>query len=157
MSGLSLEDEIRSLKQKEENLLEKYWNRTFGKGVLTGVLIMSLLFSGFLYWDSVDHRVEVPVTVVTCDDCSYDRFESATDRMFRVSYEEVEYSSEEGQELIDEHSLSYVPSFIFGEEVEKAENFTAIKPSIYESGDYYVLRTEGPEVAQRLSDGKQLE
>jgi glutaredoxin len=136
---------------------EKYFNVSFGLGLILGIILTSAAFSGYMYWDSLDQRTTVPVTVVNCDTCDYNRFKDATDRMFKTSYREVDYRSEEGQELIQKYNLKYVPGFIFDrEQLEKAENFTAVKPTLVESEDAYVIPDEGEKVAQRLSSGMYL-
>lgn len=130
---------------------------SFAGGLLVGLIIASAAFSGYIYWDSMDHRTTVPVTVLTCDSCEYDKFKDATDRMFKAQYREVDYQSDEGQQLIQKHNLKYVPGFIFDAgQLEKAENFTSVKPTLVESQDGYVIPDEGVEVAQRLSKGKAL-
>lgn len=137
--------------------LGKYLNISFGLGLLIGVLLSSAAFSGYLYWDSLDHRTQVPVTVVTCEECEWNRFQESTDRMFRTSYREVDYQSEEGQKLIEEHNLKYIPGFIFDKEkLEQTGNFTAVEPALVEFEDAYVIPDEGVETAQRLSEGKLL-
>lgn len=135
----------------------KYLNFSFGLGLLAGIFIASTAFSGYIYWDSLDHRTTVPITVVTCDSCDYERFRNATDRMLKTEYSEVDYQSTKGQELIQKHNLKYVPGFVFDrEQLEKAENFTSIRSTLAESEDAYIIPDEGIEVAQRLSEGEYL-
>ena len=136
----------------------KYWNRSLSLGFLVGILMTAAAFSGFLYWDSMDHRQKVPITVVTCDNCTYQQFRTATDRMFRAEYNEVDYDSEEGQRLIQKYNLKHIPGFIFdGPKLEKAENFTRVRNSVVSFEDAYVIPDEGAETAQRLSKGFELE
>lgn len=135
----------------------KYANISFGLGLLIGVFLASTAFSGYMYWDSLDHRTTVPITVVTCDSCEYERFKDATDRMLKTQYREVDYQSEEGQTLIQEHNLKYIPGFVFsGEQLENAENFSSMQSTLVDSKDAYVIPDEGMEVAQRLSKGEYL-
>lgn len=134
----------------------KCLNKSLGIGLLLGVVLSSAAFSGYLYWDSMDHRTEVPVTVVTCDECEWDKFQKTTDRIFRASYREVDYQSEEGQELIDKYNLKYVPGFIFDRKLEQAGNFSKAEPMLVKSDDAYVLPDEGIKAAQRLSNGTRL-
>ncbi len=136
--------------------LRRFLNMSFFMGLVLGLLISGLALSGFMYWQSLDHRVEVPVTVVTCENCSYGRFINTTDRMFNARYEEVDYQSERGQELIQKYNLNYVPGFIFDDRVEKAEYFARAKPALVEFEDAYVIPDTGLMTAQRLSDGKEL-
>lgn len=127
---------------------------SFMGGFLIGLIIASAAFSGYIYYDSIDKRTDVPVTVVTCESCEYEKFRDATDRMFKASYTEVDYRSEEGQRLIEKYDLKYVPGFIFDrKKLEKAENFTAVEPTLVKNEDAYVIPDEGVEVAQRLSTG----
>lgn len=135
----------------------KHLNRSFALGLLVGLLVASAGFSGYLYWDSLDHRPEVPITVVTCDNCSYDRFQTATDRVFNTRYSEVDYRSQEGQELIGKYNIKYVPAFIFNKKVEDLEGFKRVKHVLVEFEDAYVIPDRGNRVAQRLSSGKELE
>ncbi len=130
---------------------------SFGYGFLVGLLVALLAFGGFSYYQSLDPGVPVEVTVVTCDNCSYERFRTATDRLFNTRYTEVDYRSERGQELIERYNLKYVPGFIFEPEVEEAENFTRVKSVLVRFEDAYVLPDEGNKAAQRLSSGIVLE
>lgn len=149
----SLDDLTEKLNDKISGFRSNL-NRSFALGLMAGILITSGVFSGFLYLNSLDYATTVPVTVVTCDSCEYDRFREATDRMFKTEYREVNYQSEEGQELIREHGLIYVPGFIFeGTQLEKAENFTSVESTLVKSGEDYVIPDAGIEVAQRLSSG----
>lgn len=133
-------------------------NRNFLAGFLLGVFLVSAAFSGYLYWDSMDHRQEVTITVVDCESCNYSKFRKATDRMFNANYREVDYRSEEGQKLIQKHNLKYIPGFVFDKkQLQKAENFSKIESTLVDSGDAYVIPDEGVKVAQRLSDGKSLD
>lgn len=131
-------------------------NRSFALGLILGLVVASAGFSGYLYWDSLDHRTTVQVTVVTCDNCSYDRFKTATDRIFKTEYEEVDYESERGQELVQEYNAKYVPLFIFDRKVEKAENFYRVESILVEFENAYVLPDKSPRAAQRLSNGTSL-
>ncbi len=138
--------------------VKTHLKKSFGTGMLLGILLSSAVFSGYLYWDSMDHRTEVPVTVVTCEECEWSEFRESTDRIFKASYREVDYQSEEGQELIEKYNLKYVPGFIFDrEKIEQAENFTKVEPTLVKSEDAYVIPDEGIETAQRLSEGKPLD
>ena len=147
-------DDFRESLKNRFTALRSNLDRSFGMGLVAGIVITSALFSGFLYLDSLDFATTVPITVVTCDSCEYDRFREATDRMFKTEYREVDYQSEEGQQLIEEHGLMYVPGFIFkGSQLEKAENFTSVESTLVKSGKDYVIPDRGLEVAQRLSTG----
>jgi len=135
----------------------KYANISFGLGLLIGVFLTSTAFSGYMYWDSLDHRTSVPVSVVTCDSCEYDRFREATDKMLKTEYREVDYQSERGQALVEKYGLKYIPGFIFDrEQLEKAENFSSMQSTLATAEDAYVIPDEGMEVAQRLSKGEYL-
>lgn len=137
--------------------LKKFLNRYFAAGLIVGILLSTAAFSGFIYWQSLDHRVKVPVTVVTCDNCSYGKFRNTTDRMFNTRYREVDYRSEEGQRLIEKYDINYVPAFIFDKKIEKADYFERASPALKEFEDAYVIPDTQLKTAQRLSDGKQLE
>lgn len=150
------EDPVEELREQMPDF-RKFLNASFGLGLLIGIILTSAAFGGYLYWESLDHRTEVPIKVVTCDNCSYDKFQRATDRMFKTSYTEVDYQSEEGQQLIQKYNLKYVPGFVFNRSVENAVNFSRVKPSLVEFDDAYVIPDEGVTIAQRLSDGRSLE
>lgn len=143
-----------------QQLIQKmraYLNRSFALGLIIGLLIASAGFSGYLYWQSLDHRTPVPVTVVTCDSCTYDKFRTATDRIFNAKYREVNYQSEEGQRLIQKYNIKYVPAFIFDKKVAETENFYRVKSILVEFDDAYVLPDRSPRAAQRLSNGTELQ
>lgn len=137
--------------------LASHLNRSFAIGLVLGLVIASAGFGGYIYWNSLDHRTTVPVTVVTCDNCSYDRFKTATDRIFKTEYKEVDYRSERGQELIQKYNIKYVPAFIFDSKIEEAENFYRVKSILVEFDDAYVLPDRSPRAAQRLSNGTELD
>lgn len=142
-----------------ENLkeLKRFLNRYFAAGLIAGILLTTAAFSGFMYWQTLDHRVEVPVTVLTCENCSYGKFRNTTDRMFNARYTEVDYKSEEGQKLIEKYDINYVPAFIFDDKIEKADYFERARPALKEFDDAYVIPDTQLETAQRLSNGKKLE
>ncbi len=131
--------------------------KSFTAGLVVGMLVTGIAFSGFLYWSSLDHRVTVPVTVVTCDNCSYDEFQDATDRMFKARYQEVDYQSEEGQQLIEKYDISYVPAFIFDKKIERAEYFEKVESALVKFEDAYLIPHKRARTAQRLSEGRALE
>jgi len=138
--------------------LRKYLNVSFSIGLILGFLITSTVFSSYLYWNSIDHRTTVPVSVVTCNSCDYEKFRDATNRMVKTEYNEIDYQSEKGRELIQKHNLKYIPGFLFNaKQLQKAENFSSIEPTLVKSDNAYVIPDEGIEVAQRLSDGKYLD
>lgn len=134
-----------------------YLNKSLAIGLLLGIVISTTAFSGYTYWDSLDHRTPVPITVVTCENCSYSKFENATDRMFNAHYEEVNYQSSQGQQLINKYDINYVPAFIFDKKAEKAGDFYKVKPILVEFKDAYVIPDRGDLVAQRYSEGIKLE
>jgi len=137
--------------------LKSFLNLSFGAGLLLGLILSGTAFAGYSYWDSLDHRMEVPITVVTCDNCSYEGFRTATDRMFNAEYREVNYQSEEGQQLINKYDINYIPAFIFDRKVEEAEQFFKVEPVLVEYDDAFVVPDRGNLVAQRVSEGKELE
>jgi len=144
--------------------LSEFLNKSFAVGLASGIVLSSIIFSGMLYWDSIDHREPVEITVVSCENCSYDKFSSATDRMFeqrfkeyKPVYREVDYRSEKGSNLVKRYDLNYVPGFIYESKISEAENFSIIENTLVEVNGSYVLPDKGIEVAQRLSDGKDLE
>ncbi len=138
--------------------LGRYLDSSFLTGMVFGILLASAAFSSYMYWDSMDHRTEVPITVVTCDTCEWESFRESTDRMFRTDYREVDYSSEEGQKIVEKYNLKYVPGFVFDKEkLRESGNFTVVEPSLVEFEDAYVIPDEGVRTAQRLSEGKSLD
>lgn len=142
---------------KVRDRISAHMNRSFAIGFILGILVASAGFGGYMYWNSLDHRTTVPVTVVTCDNCSYDRFRTATDRIFKTKYKEVDYKSQRGQELIEKYNIKYVPAFIFDKKIEKAENFYRVKSILVKFKDAYVLPDRSPRAAQRLSNGTELQ
>jgi len=133
-----------------------YLNKSFALGLILGLIVSGAGFGGYMYWQSMDHRTEVPITVVTCDTCDYQKFRNATDKMFKAKYKEVDYQSEKGQNLIQKYNLKYVPGFILDRKVEEAEAFDRVKNTLVDSRDAYVIPDRGLRVAQRLSEGKEL-
>lgn len=129
-------------------------DRKFLIGLATGLIVVLALIAGYSYMESMD-RVEI--TVVTCESCDYSSFRQTTDELFNTNYREVDYQSEEGQQLIEKYDLFYVPGFIFEKEVENRENFTRIRAVLVEFEDAYVLPDKGNEAAQRMSEGISLD
>lgn len=140
-----------------KGLRNRYLNKSLLLGFILGFMIASAGFSGYMYWNSLDHRASGTVTVVTCENCTYDRFRTATDRIFNADYEEVKYDSDRGQQLIERYDLNYIPGFIFEKKVEKAEDFYKIKNVLVEFDDSYVAPDRGIRVAQRMSSGFELQ
>jgi hypothetical protein len=129
------------------------FNRDFALGALTGILITALLVGGYSAVNNVDEAQTVGVTVVTCDNCSYQEFRETTGGLFDVSYTEVDYESQRGEELVEKYRLEYVPGFIFGEEIEEASNFTRVESTLVGFEHAYVLPAGEIEAAQRVSEG----
>ncbi len=136
--------------------IRPYLNVSFALGLMAGFLITTAAFTGYAHL-SKDRGVPVEITVVTCENCSYDRFRDTTDRLFNTRYEEVDYRSNRGRELITRYNLKYVPGFVYSKDIEEAKNFTYVRASLVEFDDAYVLADEGNRVAQRFSKGMQLE
>lgn len=151
-----LEDKKQKLAEELSELKDDVNDPSFALGFLTAILFVSIAFTGVNYWNSLDHRKDVTVTVVTCDSCSYEKFRNATDRMFDAQYREVDYSSEKGRRLVEKYNLYYVPGFIFSSEIEKAEAFNRVKPTLVKMDGEYVIPDRDPKVAQRLSSGVSL-
>ncbi|MFB6147601.1 MAG: hypothetical protein ABEJ66_01840, partial [Candidatus Nanohaloarchaea archaeon] len=75
--GGSVEREESSIDlDKVKEGVGSHLNRSFALGLVVGILVAGAGFGGYTYWNSIDHRTDVPVTVVTCDNCSCDRFET---------------------------------------------------------------------------------
>ncbi|MBC5792581.1 MAG: hypothetical protein H8Z69_00935 [Nanohaloarchaea archaeon] len=143
---------LEKAREKIVRIGKRYVNRSFGLGLAFGVILSSMiLVAGPTVLE--ESKISVPVTVVTCDNCSYGKFQNATDRMFNADYNEVNYESEKGQELTQKYELNYVPAFIFDRKVENAEAFNRVKPTLVEFEDAYVIPDAGVKVAQRLSEG----
>lgn len=100
---------------------------------------------------------KVDFTVVTCENCSYDRFRTVSGELFEARFTEVDHRSSRGIRLIEKYNLNYVPGFIIEKEVENHENFSQIRGSVVEFEDAYVLSDRGNEVAQRFSSGRSVE
>ncbi len=135
--------------------LKPYLNVSFALGLVLGVLLTTAVFAGYSYL-SMERGVPVEVTVVTCDNCSYQKFRDTTDRIFNAEYEEVDYRSDRGKELIQRYNLQYVPGFIFSKDIRESSNFTYVQSSLVEFEDAYVLSDEDNRAAQRFSQGRQL-
>lgn len=157
METPEMAEELEALK-KALSRMKPGSGSSFIYGFFAGALLVAAAVGGVNYWQSLDHRTTVPVTVVTCDNCSYGRFQNATDRMFNARYTEVDYRTERGQELIQKYNLKYVPGFIFDrKQLEKAENFDRVRSVLVKFDDAYVVPDERTMVAQRLSEGKRID
>ncbi|MFB6291994.1 MAG: C2H2-type zinc finger protein [Candidatus Nanohaloarchaea archaeon] len=128
---------------------------SFGKGFAAGFILAGLVLGGLLAWGT--YTSQVPVTVVTCDNCSYDQFRETTSKMYNARYNEVDYRSERGQELIEKYGISYVPAFIIDKSVNETLAFKRVKSIAVEYPDAYVVPDTESKVAQQLSSGKRLE
>ncbi|WEL19443.1 hypothetical protein [Candidatus Nanohalococcus occultus] len=126
--------------------------KSFSTGILTGLMIAAGLVIAFQGYQAYSYD-PVEVTVVTCDNCSYERFKGATERYFDVSYSEVNYDSERGRALSERYELNYVPGFIFGKDIEDKKNFTRVRNALVEFEDAYVMSDTRNEAAQRFSKG----
>lgn len=132
--------------------LRKYLNRSAIIGFVIGFLVASAGILGVFFLQDV-MKEEVDVTVVTCDECSFERFKTATDRMFEANYNEVDYESTKGEDLIAKYNLNYIPGFIFEKNVKEKDNFTQVRGALVEFEDAYVMSDAGEETAQRFSEG----
>jgi hypothetical protein len=137
--------------------VKPYFNMSFLLGFLTGMLVAAAAFYGYVYLDSGNSDATVPVTVVTCDNCSWDRFKGATSRMFNADYREIDYQSEQAEEMIQKYDINYIPAFIFSKEIEEADNFTRIRNVLIEFDDAYVIPDQGIQTARYFSKGITLE
>ena len=155
-SGPANQNQQRELMQKFNSDIRPHFNTSFFLGSIFGFIATIMLAQGYATYDDITGPEPVGVTVVTCDNCSYGRFQNATDRLFKAEYREVDYQSEEGQALVEKYSLNYVPGFIFDKEVEQRANFSSIAVSVATFDDAYVISDTDIRVAQRLSTGKQL-
>jgi len=133
--------------------VKPHLNLSFGIGLVLGVLLTTAIFGGAAAWNSFIGPQPVDVTVVTCEECNYERFQNATDRMFNANYKQVNYQTDEGQEFVERYNLEYVPGFILEKSVGNHENFTQIRPNVISMENGYVLDIEA---AQRFSDGEEL-
>lgn len=137
---------------KEKALELPGFEKNFRNGVLTGFLAAAVLVLAFQGFQAYNYN-PVEVTVVTCDNCSYERFKGATDRYFETEYREVNWNSSRGQELVEKYDINYVPGFVFERDVEEAENFTRVRNALVEFEDAYVMSDQRNEAAQRFSKG----
>lgn len=128
------------------------FEKNFRNGVLTGLLAAAALIVAFQGYQAYSYN-PVEVTVVTCDNCSYERFKGATERYFDVTYEEVDWDSNEGEEMIQRYNVNYIPAFIFEKDVEERKNFTRVRNALVEFEDAYVMSDQRNEAAQRFSKG----
>jgi hypothetical protein len=155
-SGPANQSQQGELMQKFDSHVRPHLNTSFFLGSIFGFLATIMLAHGYATYDDFTGPEPVEVTVVTCDNCSYGSFQNATSRLFKTDYREVNYQSDEGQQLIDKYSLNYVPGFIFEKEVERRDNFSKIAVAVASFEDAYVVADKGNRVAQRLSQGKDL-
>ena len=133
----------------------KHFNSSTAVGFLLGIMLTSSAIAGGIYVQDYLEE-EITVTVVTCENCTYERFKSRTDRMMVTDYKEVDYQSKKGEELIQRYNLTYVPGFIIEKDVEEHENFTQIRNSVIKYDSSYVIRDKRSKVAQRFSEGFKL-
>lgn len=128
------------------------FEKDFRSGVLTGLMIAAFAVVAFQGYQSYTYN-PVDVTVVTCENCSHERFKGATERYFDVRYEEVNWESSRGQELIEKYNANYIPLFVFEKDVESHRNFTRVRNALVEFEDAYVMSDQRNEAAQRFSKG----
>lgn len=135
--------------------VSKYFNRNAAIGFFLGVILTAGAIAGGSY---LQERMEdtTRITVVTCEDCTYERFKTTTDRMIEADYREVSYQSAEGEKLTQKYNLSYVPGFIYPKSIEEHENFSQMRNALIKHGDAYVMSDSPIRKAQRFSEGKDL-
>ncbi|MFB6245683.1 MAG: hypothetical protein ABEJ03_05055 [Candidatus Nanohaloarchaea archaeon] len=144
----------KELEVEEETygLSELVPERNFTTGIFFGVLLVVAAFGTAEAYSSLTSD-PVEITVVTCGNCSYERFKVATDRLFDVRYTEVNYKSRKGQELIEKYEINYVPGFVFEKEVEERDNVSRVRNALVEFEDAYVMSDRRNRAAQRFSKG----
>lgn len=125
------------------------------KGAAIGFLLTAVLIAGFVALQELDSDSEeaVEITVLTCENCSYQQFQNTTGAIFDVKYRELPYNSTEGEELIQRYDIGYIPAFIFDTEVEDRANFTRINSTLKNFDHAYVLPDGRMPAAQRVSSG----
>ena len=132
--------------------LNEHVNYSTLAGFLLGVVITSTSIGGAMFLQDM-MKEQTDITVVTCSNCSYERFKTVTDRMFDTNYKEVDYESTRGKKLIEKYNLKHIPGFIYEKSIEDRENFTQVRNSLVKFEDAYVMSDEGEEISQRFSEG----
>lgn len=81
----------------------------------------------------------------------YDQIKTSITNL--VSFEEVDYNSRQGKNLMEEYSLNLLPVFIFDQHIEKTENFENSKKFLNKIKEKYILQVtpfkalKGPNLA----------
>lgn len=103
--------------------------------------------------------VELEVTILNddaCATCDTAQIRQVTQQLFPgATFKEVDAQSSEGQDLIEEHGLTYAPSYLFPNDVRTTKTWetnTQIRGAFVESGDGYRLRDEAVGATWFLSE-----
>lgn len=112
----------------------------------------------------VPKPVSFTVTVLTddeCPACSTNQIVGATKQLFPgADYETVDVDSQEGQALVEEHDLTYLPAYFFPQKITETNTWETndrIKSAFVESGDSYRLRDEATGASWFIDEEKQKE
>lgn len=146
--------EVREIRLKELFSRDKLI-RGFAAGFLLAAITLTIFAATQESVSTTPEETPEPVdiTVLTCENCTYQEFRDTTDPLFETEYREVNYNSSEGRELIEKYSIGFIPAFIFDKDVENRANFTRINSTLRKFDDAYVLPDGRMPAAQRVSSG----
>jgi protein-disulfide isomerase len=107
--------------------------------------------------------VIVGITVVNdknCENCDSTQIESALERVFGdVKFTQVDATSEEGKQLVEQYGIEVVPSFIIDNNVEKNDVWSQpnLQAAFEKKGDSYKLLDQATGATYYLDEEKRAE
>jgi len=96
---------------------------------------------------SIPPPVKFPITILSdsrCKKCRTAMIQQQLKGLFPgADVKVVDWASDEGKKLYQEHKLSKLPVMFFGKDVEKAENYPRLQRTLERSGEWFVHKRWG--------------
>lgn len=104
---------------------------------------------------SDDPEIEfIVINDESCTVCDTSQIVQVTQQQLfpTVNLRELEFTSTEAKELVEDLEITAMPAYIFGSNIEEAANFDQVAASLIKSGDYYVINPAASSVLKYLEE-----
>ncbi len=99
------------------------------------------------YCESIPPPVKVPITIISderCKDCRTDMISKQMKNFFPgAEINVLDFNSEEGKKLYEQHKLTKLPILIFGSEIKQEESYARFERVLEPVGDQYIFSRYG--------------
>lgn len=150
-------------RREESKHYEKTKKRSTELWAVVGVLVIALALSvftaGFRDWSfgSTDVDVTGAATKVvatdgmnfivlndaTCEECDSSRIVDVTRQLFpEVTVVEVDFASDEGQELYEKYAIQFLPAYLFSADVADHPSYAQVSAALVKIEDMYLINPQ---------------